>query len=132
MYYGRWEEMLGNAIAGTVEILNTLRNAEGIRLIALTNWSHETFPIALDRFDFLGWFEGIVVSGEEKMIKPQAAIYNLTLDRYQIDPNTAVFIDDRKSNVDGAIASGMKGIHFQSPEQLKNELIKMNLSCLKN
>jgi 2-haloacid dehalogenase len=66
------------------------------------------------------------------MIKPQAAIYNLTLDRYQIDPNTAVFIDDRKSNVDGAIASGMKGIHFQSPEQLKNELIKMNLSCLKN
>ncbi|MDG1760413.1 MAG: HAD family phosphatase [Flavobacteriaceae bacterium] len=132
MYYGRWEEMLGNAIAGSVEILNKLRNAEGIRLIALTNWSHETFPIALDRFDFLGWFEGIVVSGEEKMIKPQAAIYNLTLDRYQIDPNTAVFIDDRKSNVDGAIASGMKGIHFQSPEQLKNELIKMNLSCLKN
>lgn len=131
MFYGRWEEMLGEAIHGTVEILKTLRDSKQIRLIALTNWSHETFPIALERFDFLGWFEGIVVSGEEKMIKPQAEIYKLTLERYQIDPNSAVFIDDRESNVIGAIASGMKGIHFQSPKQLSNELIKMNVSCLK-
>lgn len=132
MYYGRWEEMLGDEISGTVDILKSLKASNQYQLIALTNWSHETFPIALDRFDFLGWFDGIVVSGKEKMIKPDPQIYDLTVKRYGIDPARAVFIDDRKSNVQGAIECGMKGIHFQSPLQLHNELKKLNVECLKN
>ena len=127
MYYGRWEEMLGDEISGTVKILKSLKASNQYQLIALTNWSHETFPIALNRFDFLSCFEGIVVSGEEKMIKPQPEIYDLTLARYQIKPNTAVFIDDRETNVNAAIQSGMNGIHFQSPQQLYAELKKLNV-----
>lgn len=127
MYYGRWEEMLGGEIGGTVEILKSLKASNQYQLIALTNWSQETFPIALDRFDFLSWFDGIVVSGEEKMIKPDPAIYELTLKRYQIDPAKAVFIDDRDTNVVAAIQSGINGIHFQSPQQLHDELKKLNV-----
>jgi 2-haloacid dehalogenase len=129
MYYGRWEEMLGGQISGTVEILKNLKDSGQFRLIALTNWSHETFPIALDRFEFLSWFEGIVVSGEEKLIKPDPKIYQITLNRYGIEPQSAVFIDDREINVQAAIQQGMQGIQFKSPNQLKNELTHRNVQC---
>ncbi len=75
MYYGRWEEMLGDAIAPTVSILQQLVKDPHYRVVALTNWSAETFPIALNRFEFLQWFEGIVVSGAENTRKPFAEIY---------------------------------------------------------
>ena len=61
MYYGRWEEMLGDSISGTVAILKKLIDNPNYSVVALTNWSAETFPIALKKFDFLHWFEGIVV-----------------------------------------------------------------------
>jgi 2-haloacid dehalogenase len=64
MFYGRWEEMLGEAIGGTVEILKSLINNPKYKVVALTNWSHETFPVALERFEFLHWFEGIIFSGD--------------------------------------------------------------------
>ncbi len=121
-FYGRWEEMLGGAIAETVEILRGLIADPRYRVYALTNWSHETFPVALDRFEFLHWFEGIVVSGVEKTRKPHADIYEILLSRYEVDAQTAVFIDDVKKNVEGAEAVGIKGIHFNSPTQLHEEL----------
>lgn len=121
-FYGRWEEMLGDAIAPTVDILRRLREHNTVRLYALTNWSHETFPVALERFDFLQWFEGIVVSGHEKTIKPLNEIYQILLSRYSIPASTAVFIDDNRDNVAGAIAAGMQALHFTSPEQLKSDL----------
>lgn len=121
-FYGRWTEMLGGSIAGTVEILKELKMGQKYRLYALTNWSAETFPFAIERYDFLQWFEGIVVSGDEKMIKPQAEFYQIILDRYDIDPSTAVFIDDSLKNVEGAKKVGMEAIHFQSPEQLRKDL----------
>ena len=70
LFYGRWSDMLGDAISGTVEILKTLINSKKYKVLALTNWSAETFPIALEKFEFLQWFEGIIVSGEEKTRKP--------------------------------------------------------------
>lgn len=92
MFYGRWEEMLGDAIEGTVAILDHLRNH--FKVVALTNWSHETFPVALERFEFLHWFEGIVVSGEEKTRKPFKDIYDITINRFQLTPEKSIFIDD--------------------------------------
>lgn len=99
MYYGRWEEMLGEAIIGSVNLLKRFVNHPDYRVIALTNWSSETFPIALNRFDFLHLFEGIVVSGTEKTRKPFLDIYQITLDRYQLDPKKSLFIDYNKRNI---------------------------------
>ena len=84
MYYGRWEEMLRGSISGTVSILKKLVNNNNYKVFALTNWSAETFPIALKRFDFLHWFEGIVVSGTERTRKPFPEIYETTLERYDL------------------------------------------------
>ena len=121
-YYGRWVEMLGGSIEGTVDILKELISHTDYRVIALTNWSNETFPTALKMFDFLHWFEGIVVSGDEKTRKPFADIYETLLKRYDVEAHEAVFIDDALHNVHGAEAVGIKGIHFKSPEQLRKSL----------
>ena len=86
MFYDRGEEMLGGQIDGTVAILKKLVVKPDYKVFALTNWSAETFPIALKRFEFLHWFEGIVVSGTEKTRKPFLDIYQITLDRYQLNP----------------------------------------------
>ena len=122
IYYGRWEEMLGEAITGSVQILKKLINDRKFRVVALTNWSAETFPVALKRFDFLHWFEGIVVSGTEKTRKPYPEIYQITLDRFNIAPSETLFIDDNLRNIKGAEAIGINGIHFSTPEKLITDL----------
>ena len=122
IYYGRWEEMLGEAITGSVQILKKLINDPKFRVVALTNWSAETFPVALKRFDFLHWFEGIVVSGTEKTRKPYPEIYQITLDRFNIAPSETLFIDDNLRNIKGAEALGINGIHFSTPEKLITDL----------
>ena len=122
IYYGRWEEMLEEAITGSVQILKKLINDPKFRVVALTNWSAETFPVALKRFDFLHWFEGIVVSGTEKTRKPYPEIYQITLDRFNIAPSETLFIDDNLRNIKGAEAIGINGIHFSTPEKLITDL----------
>jgi len=121
-YYGRWLEMLGDAIHETVEILQQLKKTGRYKLYALTNWSGETFPHALNRFEFFKLFDGVVVSGEEKMRKPSAEFYRILLDRYKLDPLKTIFIDDSLRNVKGAEKVGIAGIHFHNPKQLKEEL----------
>jgi 2-haloacid dehalogenase len=127
IYYDRWTEMLGGSIDETVEIFQGLKQKNHLKLYALTNWSHETFPVALERFDFLHWFNGIVVSGEEKTRKPFREFYKKLLDRYNIDPSAAIFIDDNSRNVKAAEDAGINGIHFLNAAQLKNELEKWNI-----
>ena len=122
VYYDRWQEMLRGPIEGTVDILKALKDSGKYKLYALTNWSHETFPVALHKFDFLHWFDGRIVSGEEKIRKPFPEIYQLIVKRYNIDPHTAVYIDDNERNLTAPAAMGMQTIHFQSPGQLKEEL----------
>ena len=122
MYYGRWEEMLGEPIAGTVEILNHLLKNGDYRVVALSNWSAETFPIALERFEFLHRFEGIVVSGNEKTRKPFHEIYQLTLDRFGFKAKETLFIDDNLRNIEGAAEMDIQTIHFRSIEDLKSNL----------
>jgi 2-haloacid dehalogenase len=121
-FYGRWEEMLGGAIHGTVEIFSEIRSTNKYRHYALTNWSAETFPIALERYEFLKWFDGIVMSGEEKMRKPYPAFYQLLLQRYHLKASEALFIDDNLRNIRAAEEMGIHVIHFQSPDQLRSAL----------
>lgn len=121
-YYGRWADMLGGPIHETVEVLRELKQMHRQRLFALTNWSHETFPVALERFDFLHWFDGIVVSGEEKTRKPFPEFYRTLLERHRIDPPSSIFIDDNLRNIEGAEQVGIRGIHFQNASQLRREL----------
>lgn len=127
MYYGRWEEMLGDAIQGTVELLKQCVDSPALKVVALTNWSAETFPVALEKFDFLQWFEGIVVSGEEMTRKPFPDIYQTTLNRFDLKPEESLFIDDNKRNIKAAKALGIQCVHFSSPLQLEKELKKLKL-----
>ena len=126
-YYDRWEEMLNGPIEGTVDILRSLKSKGEYQLIALTNWSAETFPIALQKYDFLHWFDGRIVSGEEKTRKPFTDIYQTLLDRYNVNPLEAVFVDDNNRNLGPAETLGIKTIHFVSPEQFKLELIALGI-----
>ncbi len=121
-FYERWEEMLGGPIHDTVELLRELHAANRHRLYALTNWSHENFPVALQRYDFLQLFQGILVSGAEKMKKPDPAIFNLLAQRYDITPTSAVFIDDNLRNVRAAGDLGFQSIHFRSASELSTVL----------
>lgn len=121
-WYGRWKETIQGPIQGTVDILQSIRDAQSHRLYALTNWSAETFPWALERFDFLHWFDGIVVSGVEKTRKPFPEFYHILLNRYQVDPAKALFIDDNMHNVDAAVKLGIDTIHFQHPAGLREQL----------
>jgi 2-haloacid dehalogenase len=121
-YYHRWPEMLRGPIQGTVEILRQLKESGQYKLYALTNWSAETFPIALHRYDFLHWFDGRLVSGEEKTRKPFKEIYELLIDRFAIDPTKAIYTDDNVRNLYPAQELGMHTIHFLSPQQFGEEL----------
>ena len=123
-YYGRLGEMFGGPITGSVALLRELRQAGQHRLYALTNWSHETFPYARRTFDFLAWFEGIVVSGEERTRKPFPTIYQTLLRRYSLDAARTLFIDDNPANIRAAEAAGLTGIAFESPVQLRAALVK--------
>jgi len=124
-YYGNWEQMLKGEIAETVEILHKLKKK--FKLYGLTNWSAETFPVALERFKFFQLFDGIVVSGHEKLIKPEKEIFELLLNRYNLKANNSLFIDDNKKNVQAAANIGFHTIHFTSAENLGEKLISMKL-----
>ena len=119
-----WPEMLRGEIAGTVAVLDELAS-RGRRLYALTNFSHETWPVARARFEFLGRFEDVVVSGEVGMVKPDPRIYRLAIERCRLDAARTVFVDDLPANVEAARAEGLRGVHFSTPERLREELVKL-------
>lgn len=125
-YRDRWVEMLDGQIEGSVKILEELKG-RGIPLYALTNWSHETFPLARELFPFLGWFQGILVSGEEKLIKPDPRIYQLLMERFGLSAGDLVYIDDNPGNARAATDLGMHGLHFTGPEQLRRDLAGLGL-----
>ena len=122
----RFGEMIPGALEGTVQIVGELKQ-RGVPLYGLTNWSSETFPSQRVRFPFLDWLDGIVVSGDEGVIKPDPRIFRILLDRYRVAADEAVFIDDNPKNAQAANALGIHGIHFQSPAQLRRELVSLDL-----
>jgi len=126
-FYDRWEEMLGGVIEGTLDIFNQIKGDGKYKLYALTNWSAETFPIAQEKYSFLGEFEGVVVSGVEKDRKPFPSFYETILTRYNLDPKECVFIDDNARNVAAAEEMGITSIRFISPELLRDKLASLDI-----
>ena len=125
-YDGGWEKMLGTEIAPTVQILHELKQ-KNYPVYALTNWSAEKFPIARQKFDFLKWFDGIVVSGEEKCVKPDPQIYHILLTRYHLQAQDCIFTDDNPANIKAAAQLGFDTILFTSPEALRAALVKRGI-----
>jgi len=117
----RGEEMIAGTIPGTVNILHELKEA-GVPCYALTNMEIETYPRRLERFAFLGWFEGTVVSGFEGIAKPDVAIFKRLLDRFGLASSTTVMIDDAPRNLVSARSLGMQTVHFQSVGGLRRWL----------
>ncbi|HTW21594.1 MAG TPA: GNAT family N-acetyltransferase [Mycobacteriales bacterium] len=120
-YYARWPDMTTGAMPACVDIVRELRGA-GIRLVALTNWPADTFEPARDRFPFFAWFEGIVVSGQEGIAKPDEEIFRRLLDRYDVDPATAVYVDDTQVHVDTASRLGMTAFRYRDAASLRRDL----------
>jgi 2-haloacid dehalogenase len=125
-WFPRYEEMLGGEIPGTVDILRELRSGS-VPVYALSNWSTETFPIAVNRFECLSWFDGVLLSGEVKVLKPDRRIFEIFLETFRIEPSRAIYIDDRSENVDAAIELGMYGVVFRDSRALRAELTRAGL-----
>jgi 2-haloacid dehalogenase len=125
-YYGRWEEMLAGEIKGSVSVLTEL-STSGVPLYALTNWSRETFDMMRPRFAFLEEFRGVVLSGDEGVLKPDAAIFGALERRYGLSPSTTVFVDDSISNVGAASVLGYDAIHFTAAPALRSALAERGL-----
>jgi HAD superfamily hydrolase (TIGR01509 family) len=117
----RWPEMVPGAIAGSVALLDEVRR-KGIPDYAITNFSREKFPLAAERFAFLRGFRMVVVSGEEGLVKPDRAIFELFLSRAGLDAADCVFIDDSAANVAGARDAGMHALQFRDPSALRGDL----------
>lgn len=121
-YYDRWHEMVPGEVDGTPRLLDELKAAE-IPLLSITNFSEEKFRECQSRFPFLGnSFRDIVISGVEKLLKPDPAIYRCLFERNELDPRTCVFIDDSPANVAAAKDEGMRGLHFTTAETLRSDL----------
>lgn len=121
-YYDNWTVMLKSDIPQNVDVLRKLKNTD-YQLFGLTNWSAETFPYALENYDFFQIFNGkIVVSGTEKLIKPDPAIWHILLERYDIQAGESVFIDDNPKNIEMAQSLGFATIHVTPDTNLEQEL----------
>ena len=122
----RFDEMFEGDRPDTVDVLADVV-AVGDPVYALTNWSADGWPAAVERFDFLSWFADIVVSGLVEVAKPDRAIYDLLVERNGLQRERVIFVDDWDRNVDGARAAGLQAIHFTSAAQLRSDLIELGL-----
>ncbi len=121
MYFDRWMDMMGEEIPHMRELIQDLKR-RGYRIFGLTNWSAETFCQVRHRYGIFDLLEGMTVSGEEHVTKPDQAIYRRLLDRFSLVPGECLFIDDNAANVAGAIQAGMAAIRFTDPATLKEYL----------
>lgn len=125
MYYGRWEEMLGGLFDDNVKLIRPLKAK--YKVYGLTNWSAETLPIAQRKYDFFQLFDGIVVSGEEKRVKPDPQLYRILLDRYHLKAEETLLIDDNAENIETAKELGFKTVHLTPEVNLKETLKTMKV-----
>jgi 2-haloacid dehalogenase len=125
-YHDHWIDSIGDAYWGTVEIMKELKK-KGYRLYGLSNWSAETFPHAQEKYDFFYLLDDMVISGAVGYVKPEPEIYNIMLDKIGKPAHECLFIDDALPNIQQANTMGFVSIHFQNPEQLREELIRLRL-----
>ena len=122
----RSEEMIAGPIADTVTLVRELHKA-GTRCYALTNMESWTFPVRQARFSFFACFEGIVVSSHEGVAKPDAEIFRRVLERFSLQAERTLLIDDAERNVDAARALGWNAIRFTSSTALRDALAQLGL-----
>jgi len=125
-YFSRWEEMVGGIFSDTVQILSELKDT-GFPLAALSNWSSETFPIVNARYEFLDWFDPLIVSGQVGLVKPDPQIFNLLLCSVDRDPGDCIYIDDMEENCRTASEIGFSEILYTSSNHLRRELISQGI-----
>lgn len=128
MYRSEWLKMMGGQIPGMQTVVEELK-ANGCRVCGLTNWAADTFALVRHTYPVFGLLDGIVVSGEEKVAKPDPRIFRILLERYHINPEEAVFIDDNMPNIEAAKVLGLHTILFHSAEQLRKALRELNVDC---
>ncbi len=121
-YYTHWIKMIGGEIVENTSLIKDLKKKH--KLYGLTNWSSETFPLVYEKYSFFKELDGIIVSGREKMIKPNRNIYELLLSRHDILPEESLFIDDNEANITAAKEMGFQVIHYKNSMDLKSELKK--------
>ena len=125
-YFDRWDEMISGSFPETVKILKEIKDA-GYPLVGLSNWSGETLPRVAHQFEFLNWFDPLVLSGEVEMVKPDPDIYLYLLKEINREPGECIFIDDSEVNIQTAEKLGFEGIHFSSPQQLRDRLNQLGI-----
>ena len=126
MFFDRWIEMMADEIPGMRELLGELK-AAGYGLYGLTNWSAETFCQVRDRYEVFSLLDGMVVSGEEHIVKPDEAIFKRLLERYGLNAAECIFVDDLQRNVDGAIQAGLQGLLFRGAESLRKDFTRLGI-----
>ena len=124
MYYSEFDKMLGGQIMGMEDYIKELKG-RGFRILGLSNWSFETFAVVRPKYPILDLIEERVISGEEKVLKPNAEIYEILLRRFNIKPEESVFIDDNVNNIKGGENIGIQGVIFKDTEQLRTDLEKL-------
>lgn len=125
-YPARYAETMAGPVPGTVALLGELHD-RGTRLLALTNWSAETFPHARASFGFLSLFDGIVVSGAEGLAKPDPRLFQVLVERYGVLPADCVYVDDSAANVRAAGEVGFDAVLFEGAGRLRDELSRRGL-----
>jgi len=126
VYFERWEEMIDGDFPGTVEVLRELKE-DGYPLAALSNWSSETFPRVKDQYEFLNWFNPLVISGHIGYKKPDPEPFQILLHELNLNAGDCIFIDDMEDNIQEARRQGFEVIQFSSPEQLRADLVDLGL-----
>ena len=125
-YADRWQDMFAGEVPGAVRVLEELDEG-GARLFAITNWPHETFPAARERFGFLSRFRGIVVSGAEGVTKPDPRLFGVLMERHEVDPAGSLFVDDAPANVEAAARLGFATERFTNAASLRGRLVREGL-----
>jgi len=123
MYYANHRRMIKGTFKNSISILSYLKN-NNYECFVLSNWSAETFLGMTEDYSFLKKFDGLLISGEDKLIKPDPAIYQLAVKRFELDPHKTVFIDDKLENIESAKKLNFNTIHLIDPTTIETDIKK--------
>ena len=121
MYYKNHRKMIRGVFEESVDILKKLKD-QNYDCYVLSNWSAQTFAGMTDDYPFLKLFDGLLISGEDKLMKPDSAIYELAKNRFNLNPEETVFIDDKQKNIEAAKGLDFKTIHLIDPKNIEIEI----------
>ena len=126
MYYKNHRKMIKGVFNSSINVLKNLKSLN-CECYVLSNWSSETFVGMKDDYPFLRLFNDLLISGEDKLIKPDLAIYNLAINRFNLVPQETVFIDDKLENITAAKKLSFNTIHLKDPKDIELEINKFLL-----